>query len=134
MELMPPIHLAVERELTIAKRKAPVSLPGSDVVGQHATHREEAVVSNDAAAKVHHAATLSLYASAAFGKPLDGVATGFVGNERLQVLLRIASRQIEQGDTVKTGNVGLGIEKDDVLEAVDNLLVNEGERLRIPGD
>ena len=98
------------------------------------THSKNGITAADAAAKVHHAATLSLNVSAAFGKPLDGVATGFVGNERLQVLLRIASRQIEQGDAVKTGNVGLGIEKGDVLEAVDNLLVNEGERLRIPGD
>ena len=54
-----------------------------------------ALIVDDALAKIHHASTFSHNPASLFSIILDSLSAGFILNERLQMLLRIAARQIE---------------------------------------
>ena len=125
MELMPSILLAVEFKATIAKREPAVCFAGCDGVGQHATHGIVALVSNDTLAEIHHPTTLGDDPASLFRIVLDGFAAGFIQRQRLQMLLRIAARQIEQVDAVEVGNIFLWVEEPLVDPIVQCLLIEE---------
>ena len=61
------------------------------------------------------------------------MAAGLVGHKRLEVFLGIAAGQVEQSDAAEVGHVVLRVEEPDVGEAVDVLLIDEGERLPVSG-
>ena len=92
---MAAIFLAVEFETAIAQREFPVCLAGSDRVGQHATHLVLAIVGDNFFAEIHHTATFGLNPSALFGIRLDGFPACLVRHKSLEMLLRIAARQIQ---------------------------------------
>ena len=97
---MSTIGLAVECKLTIAQRELAVRLPGSNRVGQYATHRVIALIRHNPFAEIHHPSALSLNPSTPFCIILDGLPASCVGDQCLQMLLRITSRQIEQVDAI----------------------------------
>ena len=132
MELMSAILLAVEHETAISQREFAVGGSCRNGVGQDVAHGIFAAIGNDALAKIHHAAALGNYASALFSKLSDGFAAGFVADQRLQMLLRIASGQIEHVDAGEVGYFCFRVKKADKFELVDNLLIDEGKCLGIP--
>ena len=93
---MSPILLTVEQKAAIAQREASVCLAGCDGVGKYATHRIVALIGDDALTEIHHTAALGLYPPPSFSEVADGTAARLVGNQRLQMLLRIAAGQVEQ--------------------------------------
>ena len=135
MELMSPIFLSVEGETAIAEGELAVGLSGCNLVGQDTTHGVFAFVGHDALAEVHHATTLCHDVSTSLGIVTDTLTSRFHRHQRLQVFLRIATREVEQVTIAQVGHISLGVEEGHTtlsLPSVKVLLIIEGERLGIP--
>ena len=127
MELVATIFFAVELETSIAQREFAVCLASADRVGQYTTHRILAIIRHDALAEIHHATAFCYNSASPFGIVFDGFATSLVSHQRLQMLFRIAPRQIQQVDTFKRRHLRLRVEEPNLCEAVNRLLIQKRE-------
>lgn len=73
------------------------------------------------------------YAPSPLGIVPDGLTTGSVGNQCLEMLLRIAARQEQPVSIVEDGYVALGVKECGKGVLVQKLLIEERERLGIAG-
>ena len=101
VKLMSTIFFSVEHKLPIAQREFTVCPARRNLIGQHTTHLIRPIIRHNLLAEVHHTPTFSHYPTPFFSIFLDSQPARFVSDEGLQMLLGIATRQIEQIDTLE---------------------------------
>lgn len=136
VELMPPTLYPAKNKTPIAQRELTVLLPCCDTIRQNTAHRRFALISQDALTQIHHPATLSHNTSATFRIAADSLPCLFSPHKSVQMLFRIASRQVEQVAIAQVRNILLGVKERHAFPLAHPLiyrfLIIERERLAIP--
>ena len=126
---MPAVFLAIEHEAAVTQREFAILLAGCDGVRQHTAHGKFALVGDNLLTQVHHSTALGDDVSPTLGILLDGTSSRLGLYQCLKMLLGITAWKIEQCHIVKARHVSLRVKERHILQPVDILLINKGERL-----